>query len=251
VNQAERNSKQLSVVITGAAGGIGSALTRRFLSDGARVFAADIDEEGLERLASELKTPLLFTGTLDISEEVSCQKFADKVQDQWGIVDVLINNAGYFPVTPFEKISLAEWRKVVGTNLDGPFLVTRSLLPLIKKSSAGRIINTSSGSIFAGTADQCHYVAAKAGVIGFTRSLSNALGQYGITVNAVTPGLTVTPPVKKLFPKEILAKQAQARALKRDETAEDLIGAFCFFASADSAFVTGQILNVDGGNNFH
>jgi NAD(P)-dependent dehydrogenase (short-subunit alcohol dehydrogenase family) len=158
---------------------------------------------------------------------------------------------GPFPLTPFDKVTYAQWREILAINLDGPFLVTSNLLPLIKASRAGRIVNLSSGSIFAGIPDQCPYLTAKAGLIGFTRSLANVLGEHGITVNAVTPGLTVPPAIKKLFPKEVLAKAAQARALKRDETAEDLVGAICFLASDDAAFITGQILNVDGGNNFH
>lgn len=130
------------------------------------------------------------------------------------------------------------------------FLVTRSLLPLIKVSKTGRIINTSSGSIFAGTPDQCHYVTAKAGVIGFTRSLANALGQHNITVNAITPGITDTPPIIALFPAAVLDEQAKARAIKRRETADDLVGTVLFLASDDAAFITGQTINVDGGNNF-
>ena len=168
----------------------------------------------------------------------------------WGAVDILVNNAGRFPVTPFEEISYAEWREVCAINLDGPFLVTRAILPLIKTSKTGRIINTSSGSIFAGTPDQCHYVTAKAGVIGFTRSLANALGQHNITVNAITPGITDTPPIIALFPAAVLDEQAQARAINRRETADDLVGTVLFLASDHAAFITGQTINVDGGNNF-
>lgn len=186
----------------------------------------------------------------DVSSEESCQAFAAKIEQTWGTVDILVNNAGKFPATSFEKISYAEWREVCAINLDGPFLVTRALLPSIKTSKSGRIVNISSGSIFAGTPDQCHYVTAKAGVIGFTRSLANVLGQHNITVNAITPGLTDTPPILKLFPAAILDEQAQARAIKRREVAEDLVGSILFLASDDAAFVTGQTINVDGGNNF-
>ena len=99
--------------------------------------------------------------------------------------------------------------------------------------------------------EQCPYVAAKAGLIGLTRSLAKVVGEHGITVNAVTPGLTVTAPVKKLFPADALRQAAQSRALKRDEQAEDLVGAVYFLASKDAAFITGQIINVDGGAEFH
>jgi len=241
-----------SVIITGAAGGIGSALTRSFLSRGARVFATGRKQKKLEDLKDELGAPAnLLTAAFDVTDEAGCRDFSRNVREEWRVVDVLVNCAGQFPFTAFDKISYAEWRKICAINLDGPFLVTKYLLPLIKKSHAGRIINISSGSIYVGNPDQCHYVAAKAGLIGLTRSLAKVVGQYGITVNAVTPGLTVTPPVKKHFPQKALAKVAEGRALKRDETAEDLVGAVCFLASADAAFITGQIINVDGGSSFH
>ncbi|MEH2328335.1 SDR family NAD(P)-dependent oxidoreductase [Nostoc sp.] len=239
------------VVVTGAAGGIGSVITRRFLSEGAKVCAVDNRTEALNQLVVDLGSPdALLAIEADVSSESNCKNLSDRVQQTWGAVDILVNNAGKFPVTPFEEISYAEWREVCAINLDGPFLVTRSLLPLIKVSKAGRIINTSSGSIFAGTPDQCHYVAAKAGVIGFTRSLANALGQNNITVNAITPGITDTPPVIALFSAAVLDKQAEARAIKRRETADDLVGTVLFLASDDAAFITGQTINVDGGNNF-
>lgn len=239
------------VVVTGAAGGIGSAITRRFLSEGAQVCAVDNRTEALNQLVLDLGSPdALLAIEADVSSESSCQTLSAQIQQTWSAVDILVNNAGKFPVTPFEKISYVEWREVCAINLDGPFLVTRSLLPLIKSSKAGRIINTSSGSIFAGTPDQCHYVTAKAGVIGFTRSLANVLGQHNITVNAITPGITDTPPIIALFPTAALDKQAEARAIKRRETADDLVGTVLFLASDDAAFITGQTINVDGGNNF-
>lgn len=246
------NTEKQSVVITGAAGGIGSAATRRFLSRGARVFATDIKQDGLDRLKDQVgESAALSTARFDVSDEAACKAFAGRLGEEWGVVDVLANVAGQFPVRAFEEISYEEWRRICAVDLDGPFLVTQTLLPLMKASRAGRIVNISSGSIFTGPPNQVHYVAAKAGVIGFTRSLANALGQYGITVNAVTPGMTVTPPVKALFPQDVLDKQAQSRALKRDEIAEDLVGAICFLASEDAAFITGQTINVDGGKSFH
>lgn len=248
--QTMRFSNQF-VMVTGAAGGIGSAITRRFLSEGAKVCAVDNRSAALHQLVLGLGSPAaLLAVEADVSSEESCKSLSAQVERQWGALDILVNNAGKFPVTPFEEISYAEWREVCAINLDGPFLVTRSVLPLIKASKSGRIINISSGSIFAGTPDQCHYVSAKAGVIGFTRSLAKALGGHNITVNAITPGLTDTPPVLALFPAAVLDEQAKARALKRRETADDLVGAVVFLASAEAAFITGQTIQVDGGNNF-
>lgn len=249
---AHENVAGRSVVITGAAGGIGGALARRFLARGARVYAADRDQGALGRLRTEVgASSLLATAALDVSDEAQCRDFEARVRAEWNVVDVLINAAGYFPLTPFEEVTYAQWREIVAINLDGPFLVTRSLLPLLKASRAGRVIFFSSASIYAGNPEQCPYVSAKAGLIGLTRSLAKVVGEHGITVNAITPGLTVTAPVKKLFSPEALAQVARSRALQRDEQAEDLVGAVSFLASDDAAFITGQVINVDGGAAFH
>lgn len=252
MNQETNKFAGKFVVITGAAGGIGQPVTRRFLNEGAKVCAVDIDTDALEKLPSEFDMPdNLSTFTADISSEKDCRDLAEKLKQDWGKLDILINNAGWYPIVSFEEMTYQEWRKVIEANLDGPYLMTRALLPLIKKSESGRIIIVSSASIFAGVPDQCHYVAAKSGLIGFARSLAKVVGEDDITVNIVTPGLTVTPPVKKKMPKEMLEKAIEARAIKREEKAEDLVGAMVFLASDDADFVTGQTINVDGGSHFH
>ena len=140
-----------SVVITGAGGGIGSVLVQRFLTRGARVFAVDRDQDALDRLQAEQgKSAKLSTAVLDVSDESQCRDFAARVRSEWKVVDVLINAAGYFPLTPFEELTYARWREIIAINLDGPFLVTHNLLPLLKESQAGRIIFFSSASIYAG-----------------------------------------------------------------------------------------------------
>lgn len=239
------------VVITGAAGGIGAALTKRFLNDGSKVCATDISSEALEKLSSDLGNPQnLIIVKADISSEESCNTLSEEVAKKWNTIDVIINNAGWFPFIEFEKMTYADWRKVIEINLDGTFLVTKSLLPLLKGSAAGRIINIASGSLFDPPPGQAHYVAAKAGVIGFTRALAVELGAYNITVNAITPGLTATPIVLKSFPPELIDKLAQHGALKRRQQPEDLVGAIAFLASDDASFITGQTINVDGGRSF-
>lgn len=239
------------VVVTGAAGGIGSALIRRFLAEGAKVCAVDNRVQELRELIAGVGAPPTIIGfEIDVTKPQECQQLAQQLSREGDVVDVLVNCAGEIAVTRFEDITYAEWRDVFAIDLDAMFLVTKAVLPLLKGSQAGRIINVSSGRIFKGEADQCHYVAAKAGVIGFTRSLSQALGTYGITVNAITPGVTVTPPIRRLFGAQKLNQAVKARALKRQETAEDLVGAVVFLASEDAAFLTGQTINVDGGANF-
>lgn len=245
------NFKDKIVVITGASGGIGTALTARFFAEGAKICAVDTTKEALEKLTSGLGNPeQLISVVADISSEESCNNLFTELNKKWEAADILINNAGWFPFTPFEEVTYEEWRKVISINLDGPFLVTRSILPLLKNSKAGRVINLSSGSIFTGTENQCHYVAAKSGVIGYTRAAANALGKYNITVNAITPGLTSTPALVAAVSKEMIEKNKESGALKREQTANDLVGAIVFLVSEDASFITGQTVNVDGGRHF-
>ena len=240
------------VVITGAAGGIGSELVDRFLGNGDTVIAADLNDGILEAWrvrwdSGGAMNPHLITAAADISSEESCETIAGVARQRTGRVNVLINCAGWFPFTPLERMTAAEWRQVIDINLTGTFLMTRALMPLMKAGGWGRIVNFGSGSVFQGTAGQAHYVAAKAGVLGLTRSLARELGQYSITVNLVTPGLTVTLAVRDTLPEPILQAQPARRALRREEVAQDLVGPVFFLASDDAAFITGQTLNVDGG----
>lgn len=239
------------VVITGAAGGIGTEITKRFINEGAKVVAVDISTEALEKLSVEINKPEnLLTVKTDISSEESCADLYEQIVQKWNAVDIVINNAGWFPFLEFDKITYADWRKVMSINLDGGFLIIKSLMPLLKQSAAGRIINTASGSFFDPPPGQAHYVAAKAGIIGLTRALAVELGDFNITVNAITPGLTATPIVVKSFPGELIDKLAQHGAIKRRQTPQDLVGAIHFLASDDASFVTGQTINVDGGRSF-
>lgn len=236
------------VVVTGAAGGIGAVLVARFLANGDTVVATDLSEQALERLRDGFdRDAALLTVAADISGEDGNEALAAAIREHTDRVDVLINCAGWFPITGFEDIEPEEWRRVIDVNLTGTYLTTRALLPLMKDNGWGRIVNFGSGSFFDGTRFQAHYVAAKAGVIGFTRSLSREVGDWGITVNVITPGLTATEPVRRTFPKEVLEAQRVGRALKRDQVPEDLVGPVFFLASPDAGFITGQTINVDGG----
>jgi NAD(P)-dependent dehydrogenase (short-subunit alcohol dehydrogenase family) len=240
--------KDRVVLITGAAGGMGALFVGRFLAHGDTVIATDMSEEALAKLAGgaayEAK---LFTLAADISNETSCSKLAAFALAKAGHVDVLVNCAGFFPTQAFMEMSLADWNKVIGINLTGVFLMVKAILPLMTGRGWGRIINIGSGSMFEGVDTQVHYVAAKAGVLGFSRSLARVVGKDGITVNLVAPGLTMTPTVAKDMPPEMVRAQVEARAIPRDETGEDLVGTVFFLASPDADFMSGQTLNVDGG----
>jgi NAD(P)-dependent dehydrogenase (short-subunit alcohol dehydrogenase family) len=227
-------------------------LVDRFITNGDTVIALDTRQDVLDSWRTRWPTDAnIITAAADISDEADCDRIAQLVRDTAGHLDVLINCAGYFPIVGFEEMTTQQWRQVIDINLTGTFLMTHTLLPLMKETGAGRIINFSSGSIFPGVAGQTHYVAAKAGVVGFTRSLAREVGAYDITVNNITPGLTVTKAVRDSFPAAILQAQRDGRALHRDEVPEDLVGPTFFLASDDAAFVTGQTLNVDGGMSMH
>ena len=238
------------VIITGAAGGMGSAFVDRFLGNGDIVIAMDSKGEGLKALQGKHdRHAKLSIVTGDISKEQDCANVAEVARKGHGQVNVLVNCAGYFPVKSFEEMTLEDWRQVIDINLTANFLMTRAVLPLMKERGWGRIVNVGSASVFEGVSGQVHYVAAKAGIIGLSRSLAREFG--GITVNIVAPGLTMTPPVRDHFPSEMVKNARDARSLKRDEKAEDLVGAVFFLASTDADFVTGQVINVDGGSHMH
>jgi NAD(P)-dependent dehydrogenase (short-subunit alcohol dehydrogenase family) len=237
-----------NVVITGAAGGIGTLLVERFLDNGDAVLATDTDPEALDKLRGRVgEHAKLTTSPADVSSAGDTSALAQLAREETGTVEVLINCAGFFPIVPFEELTIEDWLSVIDINLTGSFLMARAFLPLMKERGWGRIINFGSGSVFDGTRGQAHYVAAKAGIVGFTRSLAREVGGYGLTVNVITPGLTVTKAVRDHFPMGILEAQRKARALPRDEEPEDLVGPVFFLASPDAGFITGQTLNVDGG----
>lgn len=241
-----------TVLITGAAGGIGTQLVRRFLDNGDTVVAVDGDQGALERLVDDLDPgSQVVTHVADVIDETAVGGVAESLGALGNGLDVLITCHGYFPNIPFEELSSERWRHVVDVNLTGTFLVISELLPLMKGREWGRIVTIGSGSVFKGTAGFSAYVAAKAGVIGLSRTLAREVGEYGITVNTVTPGLTTTPVVLESFSAETLAAQQSRRAIAREQRAEDLVGTVFFLASSGADFITGQTVNVDGGSHFH
>lgn len=236
-----------TVVITGAAGGVGAALVDRFLRNGDRVIATDLSADALDKLHANLNAGgSLITVAGSIAEEEDVRALAEAAGAQGG-VDVLLNVAGFFPFDLFADTTAERWRQVIDINLTGYFLVTSALLPLMTGRGWGRIVNVGSASMYPGVAGQVHYVSAKTGLIGFTRSLAREVGTDGITVNLLTPGLTLTGPVVDHFPPALIASQRQGRALAKDQHPTDLVGPIFFLASPDADFVTGQTLNVDGG----
>lgn len=242
-----------TAIVTGAASGIGRALATRLAQDGASVVIADL--RGYDVAAAEIARS---TGSrtlglqVDVSSEDDVARMTDEVVKTFKGIDILVNNAALFsPLVPgdFEKIDAAEWRKVMEVNTLGVFLCCRACAPHLRKSGRGRIINLASGAPIKGVPFLLHYVASKGAVIAMTRALARELGKDGVTVNALAPGFTLSEGIKA-SPAHLKHGAAipATRAIARDETPQDLVGAVSFLASDDAAFMTGQTLVVDGGS---
>ncbi len=170
----------------------------------------------------------------------------------FGRIDILVNNAAIFiniERRPFYQITAEEWDRISAVNIKGPFLCAKAVFPQMKEQRSGKIINISSSTAYWGTPNFLHYVASKAALIGMTRSLAREVGEYGICVNAIAPGLVEHE--GQNAPKALTELQLKARSIKRLERPEDLLGTVVFLASSDSDFMTGQTIVVDGGSVFH
>lgn len=235
-------------IVTGAAVGNGQAFCQRLAREGAKIMIADIAD------ASEAIDKVREAGGeidavhVDVTSEEQTQMMARKTLERFGRIDILVNNVGLYHEEPFELISFDEWRRMLSVNLDSLYLTTRAALPAMKSQGFGRIIALSSDTIWLGTPYLVHYVTSKMGVIGFVRSLASEVGKYGITVNAITVGLTATqrPPNEKLVG-SILEHLLPQQAVHRADEPEDIAAVVAFLASPESSIITGQTVNVDGG----
>ncbi|MDH3445103.1 MAG: 3-oxoacyl-ACP reductase FabG [Deltaproteobacteria bacterium] len=238
-------------IVTGGARHIGARYSRRLAAEGAAVVIADIlDGECVvqEITAAGGKAMAL---KVDVSKEEDTNRMVMEAVKSFGRIDILVNNAAIFiNITrhPFYEISAEEWDKVSAVNIKGPFLCAKAVFSQMKEQGSGKIINISSSTAFWGTPNFLHYVASKAALIGMTRSLARELGDYGICVNAMAPGLVEHE--GQTAPKALTELQLKERSIKRLQTPDDLLGTLIFLCSSDSDFMTGQSIVVDGGSVF-
>ena len=168
--------------------------------------------------------------------------------DQFGKIDILVNDAAIVPFVPWEDLDFAEWRRVMSVNIDGVFLMCKAVYPHMKAAGYGRIVNIASNVVTAGTPNMAHYVASKGAVFAFTRSLATEVGQYGITVNAVAPGLTASEGVLASPHAEAFDFVVSLQSIPRRGVPADIAPAVAFLASAEAHWITGQMVTADGGH---
>lgn len=253
------NSNHLAgkiAVVTGAAIGIGHAIAKGLAAQGAQVIIGDI--KGAAEAAGKLSSSgLLVHGeVLDVSNEGDWKALANTLRATYGGVDILVNNAGLCASLtrgPFENLSNEEWKRVMDVNVFSIFIGAKALVPLMRRRGAGRIVNISSASVYKGNAHVMHYTTSKGAITMMTQVMARELGSDNICVNSVAPGFTLSEGM--LSRKVPIGAQRKAnndaRALKRDQMPDDVVGAVCFFCSAESSFITGQSIVVDGGIVFH
>ena len=236
-------------VITGAAAGIGQAYARRLAEDGAHIVIADVQGGGETEALVHAAGREALVVRCDVSSPDDVARLGDEVKRRFERCDILVNNAGIYPHIDFAALTFADWRRVMGINLDSLFLVCKAFVPGMKQRGWGRIVNIASNTFGTPVTRVVHYVASKGGVIGFTRALASELGPHGITVNAIAPSLTRSPGtmVTTPLPEDRFRLVASNQAIKRTQMPDDLVGALSFLTSDDAAFLTGQTLYVDGG----
>lgn len=234
-------------MVTGAGQGMGRAIVQHFVEQGAVVYAVDLDSKALNTTVETLGEKA-FPTVCDITDEVAVRALVQRIGQEQGRLDIMVNNAGTGSVDAFLETPLETWQRVLSVNLTGAFLCGREAASLMTKAGSGNIINVSSTAAQTGEGP-CHYVASKAGIMGLTRSTARELAASGIRVNTLVPGPTDTPMMADI-PKEWMDAMVNAIPLGRLCTTEEVARVAGFLASDDASFVTGQNVAVNGGMAF-
>ena len=236
--------------MTGASRGIGRAIALKMAEQGADVVICDIDLENAKAVAREAETVGRQSEAVraDVSSEREVDEMVGRVLGRFGRIDILVNNAGVVSTGPVNEITMEVWQRTLAINLTGVFLCTRAIFPAMKKQGDGRIINIASaaGKRGGGMHGSSCYAATKGGVIAFTKAIAREGGPHGVRVNAIAPALIETEMIASLTP-ERREKLVESIPLRRVGKVEEVAAAACFLASDASSFMTGEIMDVDGG----
>jgi NAD(P)-dependent dehydrogenase (short-subunit alcohol dehydrogenase family) len=245
-----------TAIVTGGAVGIGRFYSEGLAAQGAEVMIADIVDGSA--LAAEIAAKYGRNSTasfkFDVSDEAQVKALVAKTLERFGKIDILVNNAALYaplPTLKVEEIDVELWDRVMAVNIRGPFLMVKHVVPHMIQRKYGKIVNIGSGTVARGIPNFSHYVTSKGAITAFTRAISRELGDYGICVNTLAPGYTLSETGLKntVHVAQSRAAAVQRRAIKRDEYPEDLVGTLIYLCSSDSDFVTGQVIAVDGGAN--
>jgi 3-oxoacyl-[acyl-carrier protein] reductase len=244
------------VIVTGGGKGIGKVYAQTFAEAGASIVVCDIDGAAAATVSEQIvaKGGKAIAAQTDITDLAAVEAMVAATLKTFGTIDVLINNASLMSVLPrrsWLEIPIEEWDQVMAVNLRGMFICCKAVFPTMRDKRRGKIVNISSSRVWEGTPLRLHYTTSKAGVIGLTRALAREVGEFGVTVNAVTPGNTQSETQIATSDPKYLASRVEGRAISRSQVPEDLVGAVMFLASRASDFMTGQTINVDGGRNMH
>jgi len=250
--------KDKVVIITGGNQGIGRDYSIRFAQEGAKVVICARKLDTSQQVVDEIKANggEAMALKVDVSKEEDTKMMAQKTVEKYGKIDVLLNNAAIYSglsMQPWETITPEEWDWVFSVNVKGQWLCMKAVVPYMKQAGKGKIINTSSTTVLMGIPFLLHYATSKSAIIGLTRCASAELGEFGITVNTISPGLTLTAASTEMpgQPPGLAEFVASMVHLKRNQQAEDLVGPALFLASEDSDFMTGQLIAIDGGGAMH
>lgn len=235
-------------LITGASRGLGRATAERLHERGASVAVNARDTKRAEAVARELGARA-FAVPGDIADDAAIASIVQRTLERFGRIDVLVNNAALPFTSRFEQISAEEWRRAIEVNLTAPFLLIQAVVPAMKAQGYGRVVNVSStGGRMVSTLGGAHYTSSKTGLLGLTRAAAKELGRYGITVNAVCPGMIDTELTRESASPEMLEALAKGFPVPRLGTAREVADLICFAASESAGYITGASLDINGGD---
>ncbi|MEE8076518.1 MAG: SDR family oxidoreductase [Candidatus Binatia bacterium] len=243
--------KDRVVIITGGGGKLAKVYAMAFAREGAKLSLPDVVSADPVVKAIQDQGGEAMSVQCDVADESSVNAMVEATVKRFGGVDILVNNAAYFMTVkkgPFWEMAVEEFDKAMAVNVRGVWLCAKSVFPHMKGRSKGKIINISSGVALNGNPNYIHYVSSKGAVISMTRAMAREVGQYGICVNSVAPGFTLTEG-RQVDP-EYERRRNQQRCFQRSQVEEDVLGTVLFLASSESDFMTGQVLCIDGGSHF-